>query len=301
MNCDSRRCSGTGHRFRLSLLLAAPMTVRIEKHIEVKNAEHTAIGLLAEHTALSKSQLKAAMSNGAVWLESQHGIRRIRRAKKALKPGDTLHLYYDSLVQAQAPETAVLVADEGSYSIWNKPYGMYSQGSKWGDHCTIYRWAEQHMKPQRPAYPVHRLDRAANGLIILAHNRKTARAFLQMFRQRAITKHYRAVVEGDLGDLKLPRVIDLELDGKASESVILEAEYSPDENTTTALIDIRTGRKHQIRRHMASIGHPVVGDRLYGAGDTRKNLQLSSIYLSFDCPVENRRRSYSLEESRNGS
>jgi len=192
----------------------------------------------------------------------------------------------------------VLVADEGSYSIWNKPWGMYSQGSKWGDHCTIYRWAEQHLKPQRPAYPVHRLDRAANGLIILAHNKKTARAFLQMFRQHTITKHYGAIVEGDLGDLALPHVIDLELDGKASESVILEAKYSPDENTTTALIDIRTGRKHQIRRHMASIGHPVVGDRLYGAGDTGKNLQLSSTYLSFICPVDGGRRSYSLGESR---
>lgn len=276
------------------------MTVRIEKHIEAKNAEQTAIGLLAEHTALSKSQLKAAMSNGAVWLESQHGTQRIRRAKKALKPGDTLHLYYDSAVQAQVPDAAALVADEGSYSIWNKPYGMYSQGSKWGDHCTVYRWAEQHIKPQRPAYPVHRLDRAANGLIILAHNKKTARAFLQMFRQHTITKRYRAIVEGDPGDLKLPFVIDRELDGKAAESVILEAEYSPDESATTVLIEISTGRKHQIRRHMASIGHPVAGDRLYGAGETGKDLQLSAIYLGFVCPVDSRRRSYSLDETRAG-
>ena len=115
---------------------------RFETHIRAENSGQTALDLLAGHTSLTKRQLKAATASGAVWLESRRGIRRIRRAKKSLTPGDTQHLYYDSRIQSQAAGGAVLVADEGDYSVWNKPYGMYSQGTRWGDHCTIYRWAE---------------------------------------------------------------------------------------------------------------------------------------------------------------
>mgnify|MGYP001817608964 FL=1 len=270
------------------------MTERFEKHIKASEAGVIAIELLDEHTPLSKQQLKHAMANGAVWLESQHGIHRIRRAKKELKPGDSLHLYYDSNIQSQTTDPAILIADEDEYSIWNKPYGMYSQGSKWGDHCTLYRWAEQHLEPGRSAYLVHRLDRAANGLTIIAHNRKTAASFAQMFKQHLIKKHYRATVEGNMSNIELPFTINDALDDKAAESVILQADFNPDEQTTTVLIEIKTGRKHQIRRHLSSMGHPVAGDRQYGAQDLSVNLQLSSVFLSFQCPLTNTRHSYSL-------
>ena len=267
---------------------------RIEKHLKVEVSGIIAIDLLSEHVALSRQQLKSAMSNGAVWLESKHGIRRIRRAKKELLEGDILHLYFDRNIQNQVTEPATLIADLGEYSIWNKPYGMYSQGSKWGDHCTIYRWAEQHLEPRRHAYLVHRLDRAASGLIILAHNRKTATAFLKMFKQHAVTKHYRVTVESDLSGIRLPFTIDEPLDQKPARSIILKAELNPDGNTTL-LIDIQTGRKHQIRRHLALMQHPVIGDRLYGSGDTELNLQLASVLLSFTCPLPGRPRNFSLE------
>jgi tRNA pseudouridine32 synthase/23S rRNA pseudouridine746 synthase len=274
------------------------MTERFEKHITAHKSGVTAISLLAENISLSKQQLKSAMTNGAVWLESQYGINRIRRAKKELKPGDSLHLYYDSIIQTHTTLPARLIADEGDYSIWDKPCGMYSQGSKWGDHCTIYRWAEQHLQPSRPAYLVHRLDRAASGLIIIAHNRKTANAFAQMFKQHAITKQYRATVEGNPGKLELPFRISATVNGKSAESIILQADYDRHKQTTTLLIEIASGRKHQIRRHLSSIGHPIVGDRLYGAKDTSSDLQLSSIYLSFICPVKKLLREYTITYSR---
>ncbi len=270
------------------------MTERFEKHVTAKESGITAISLLADNTPLSKQKIKSAMTNGAAWLESQHGVNRIRRAKKALKQGETLHLYYDSEILSQTADPAILIADEVEYSIWNKPYGMYSQGSKWGDHCTIYRWAEKYFEPGRPAYLVHRLDRAATGLIIIAHNKKTANAFLEMFKQHAIKKHYRAIVEGDLSNIALPFTINAPLDGKPAESMVLEADFNTHGQTTTVLIEIKTGRKHQIRRHLSSTGHPIVGDRQYGAKDTSRNLQLSSVFLSFICPLEKRLHTYTL-------
>jgi len=282
------------HFLTPAIYFSAQMTKRFEKHITANEPGKTAISLLAENIPLSKQQLKTTMSNGAVWLESKHGINRIRRAKNELKQGDALHLYYDSEIQTQTTDPAILIADEVEYSIWNKPYGMYSQGSKWGDHCSIYRWVEQHMEPNRRAYLVHRLDRAANGLIIIAHNKKTATAFTEMFKQHAITKHYRVTVEGNMSDIEQPFTINEPLDDKPAESAILRADVKPDEQTTTLIIDIKTGRKHQIRRHLSSIGHPVVGDRQYGAKDISLNLHLSSVLLSFQCPVKNTLRRYSL-------
>jgi tRNA pseudouridine32 synthase/23S rRNA pseudouridine746 synthase len=236
------------------------------------------------------------MINGAVWLETMHGIGRIRRAKKPLTQGETLHLYYDSDIQSQTAHAARLVSDEGDYSIWDKPCGMFSQGSKWGDHCTVYRWAEQHLKPGRSAFLVHRLDRAARGLIIITHNKRTTRAFAQMFRHHAITKHYRAIVEGDLSTIDLPYLIDQPLDDKKAETLILQADYNAEDQATSLRLDIKSGRKHQIRKHLSSIGHPILGDRLYGAKDTRVDLQLSSVYLSFICPVKSVFREYVLQD-----
>ena len=68
-------------------------------------------------------------------------------------------------------------------SIWYKPYGIYCQGSKWGDHHTIHRMAEQQL--QRPCFIVHRLDRATTGLVIVAHKKKIAAALAALFAQTA--------------------------------------------------------------------------------------------------------------------
>ena len=267
-----------------------------EIHTGVSKPEQAALGLLAENAQLSKQKLKSAMSKGAAWLESSIGIHRLRRAKKILNPGDILHLYYDQAIQHSIPAAAELIADEGEYSIWNKPYGMYSQGSKWGDHCTIYRWAEEHLKPQRPAFLVHRLDRAASGLIILAHSKKMAAAFSELFKNRQIQKQYKAIVEGNPGQLPLPHIIANDIDEKPAISKII-ATNPLDNNKTLVTIEIETGRKHQIRKHLSASGYPIVGDRLYGSGQSKDNLQLQSTYLKFNCPLTNTVREYSLKET----
>jgi len=268
-------------------------TTLFASHLPVTSDNITALQHLADNTPLSKQTLKKAMHNGAVWLESSIGIHRIRRAKKILQHGEILHLYYDENIQNSLPPAAGLIADEGSYSIWNKPCGMYSQGTKWGDHCTIYRWAEQQLKPQRPAFPVHRLDRAANGLIIIAHSKKMAAAFSELFKNRHVQKQYKAMVEGSPKHLTLPYTISDEIDNKPAISKIISVE--PLENNKSILtIEIETGRKHQIRKHLAGLNFPIVGDRLYGSKLSAENLQLQACYLKFKCPVTGTIREYSL-------
>jgi tRNA pseudouridine32 synthase/23S rRNA pseudouridine746 synthase len=185
------------------------MTTKQEYHIEVEVSGALAVDLLSKSSGLSRQAIKQAMKKGAVWLTRERATQRIRRADRTLKQGDKLHLYWDETVLQQQTVDATLIADEQAFSIWHKPYGMLSQGSKWGDHCTLNRWVEQHLKPQRPAFIVHRLDRAASGLMIIAHSRKTAASFTGLFQQHAIDKRYRAIVHGAFPDhLRLANPID---------------------------------------------------------------------------------------------
>lgn len=259
----------------------------IEKHITVTSDGPTAVDLLHEASGFSKQQIKQAMQKGAVWITRSNRTQRLRRAKRQLQKNDEIHLYYDERILAELAAEPELIADKGEYSVWNKPYGLRSQGSKWGDHCTVVRWAERNLRPERSAFTVHRLDRAANGLILIAHTKKTAAAFAKLFQDREIEKRYRAIVVGDFSTRERPLRIDDSIDGKVATTECTFLRPGNDSQHSVLDVKIETGRKHQIRRHLADLGYPVVGDRLYGrgAGDGM-DLQLTANYLSFRCPVE---------------
>ncbi len=269
--------------------------MKFEKHQKIALMDKTAVDILAESTKLTKQAIKQAMTKGAVWLTRNNSTQRIRRADKPLKPGDELHLYFDQKVLEQPPEAATLIADERLYSIWHKPYGMLCQGSKWGDHCTINRWVENNLEPQRPAFIVHRLDRAATGLIIIAHQKKIAAYFSNLFQNREIKKKYQAIVDSKFPDaLKLTS--DIENKPALSHAKLLS--YNSEENQSLIEVAIETGRKHQIRRHLSEAGFPIVGDRLYGQGDENtSDLCLASCYLSFASPTDGLKKSYQLPDN----
>lgn len=265
----------------------------------------SAVGLLAAASGLSNQAVKQAMQKGAVWITYKGGhsehTQRLRRASKKLQVGDELHFYHNPEVLAEEPTPAELIADEGQYSVWSKPYGMLSQGSKWGDHCTVYRWAEQHLEPQRSAFIVHRLDRAASGLILIAHSKRMAASLSALFQKREVEKHYRVTVKGDFSNQRSPwggpLVVAEPLDDKPAKSQFTCLSYSAEEDRSILDVNIETGRKHQIRRHLADIGFPVIGDRLYGdqteAGED-ENLQLVACQLSFECPISGELKNYQL-------
>ena len=265
----------------------------VEVHVDVASPGDDAVSLLQRSSGLSRTQLKSAMTKGAVWLSRGSRTERLRRARRKLRAGDRLHLYYNAKVLGKVPAEPTLVADVGAYSVWNKPYGMRSQGSKWGDHCTVGRWAEQHLEPQRPSFVVHRLDRAANGLLLVAHDKKTAAGLSALFRQRRVEKRYRAWVRGDGSALTSPCGVDTPLDGKPASSNIRCIRVTKDRSLFD--VSIATGRKHQVRRHLAGLGFPILGDRLYGngAGDG-VDLQLTAYLLEFRCPVSGDTATYRL-------
>ena len=267
---------------------------RFELHLDVDEENKTAIDLLAAKTDLSKQKLKQIMQKGAVWLTHGKHTQRLRRASKILAIGDQLHCYYDEAVLDKTPAEPSLIADEGEYSVWYKPYGMLSQGSRWGDHTTLYRYAEQHLTPQRPAFIVHRLDRAATGLMLLAHKKRIAAAFAEMFQRHTIYKRYRVIVYGQFPQTR--QAIHTEIDGKPATSHVSLLEHCAATNRSLVEVNIESGRKHQIRVHLSGLGFPVVGDRLYGKQDDSEDLQLTAVYLGFLSPVNGENKEYQLPD-----
>lgn len=232
--------------------------------------------------------------------------QRFRRVKKALKKGDELHFYYNESILSQVPTPAHLIEDLGEYSVWYKPYGMLSQGSKWSDHCTIARWAQTHLQPERPVFIVHRLDRAATGLIVIAHTKNMAQLFSNKFELHQLEKHYLILTHGDHASRVQPDSISINVDGKKALSTFTFIEYNKSLDVSLINVKIESGRKHQIRIHSASIEMPVIGDRLYGNKEKDDviveklgkdfDLQLCAFSLSFDCPISHTNKTFKLPE-----
>lgn len=266
---------------------------RFTRKVSVEEPDASAADVLAAGSGLSKTKVKDAMVKGAAWIRKKGKTRRIRKATASVSAGDILELHYDEAILAAIPPEPRLIADEGGYSVWFKPAGLMAQGTMYGDHCSLMRQAELFFANKRKVHLVHRLDREAAGIMLLAHTREAAAGLSLLFRDNLIVKGYRAEVLGEVGAVGHKGVIDMPLDGKEARTVFTVLSYEPPKDVSLVDVMIETGRLHQIRRHFDMIGHPVMGDPRYGTGNkNREGLQLVAYRLSFRCPLRGRQVGY---------
>ena len=110
-------------------------------------------------------------------------------------------------------------------------------------------------------------------------------------------KHYQIWVHGKFdktATVNNPIKVELDIDERSAVSYFSLIKYDEVKDRSLLEVTIDTGRKHQIRRHSASLGFPVVGDRLHGKEGDKENLQLTSYYLSFKCPYTHKKRVFNL-------
>lgn len=256
--------------------------------INIKKTIHSEIkenicDFLAKTSGLSKIKIKDAMQKGALHVKRGKGnFKRVRRAKSLLVKGSRIEFYYDEKLLSKEPLHATLLSDFNDFSAWFKPSGMLTQGTKYGDHCSLMRCAELFFNQSREIYLLHRLDREASGIVLMAHNKKAASKLSTLFAVNKIRKEYKVRIKGLVEE---SGIIDDPLDGKTALTRYELITGDIEKETSTLSVTIETGRLHQIRRHFHMLGHPVMGDPQYGQGNKNKEgMKLTATRLSFKSP-----------------
>jgi tRNA pseudouridine65 synthase len=209
----------------------------------------------------------------------------------------------------------VLYRDDAFIAI-HKPAGLLVHRSALDRHET--RFAVQLLRDQigAPVFPVHRLDRGTSGVLLFALNKPALRAASESFQNDQVTKRYVAIVRGwpaDMGTINHPlkRIAD-DYEFRASDATVsaqsalthyrvlarteLPIAISPYASSRYALVALTpvTGRRHQLRRHLKHIAHPIIGDATYGKGAHNRafaayigypRLLLACTYLALEHPI----------------
>jgi 23S rRNA pseudouridine1911/1915/1917 synthase len=196
------------------------------------------------------------------------------------------------------PSTLQRVFEDDEIVVVAKPPGLLTIATERERERTAYRMLAEYVagQPGRRLFIVHRLDRETSGLLVFAKTPAAKRGLQAQFEGRAVVRRYVAVVEGRLaepaGRLQSRLTVDRSLrvrptrrrdHGKEAITDYRVLEQRPD--TARVELSLTTGRRGQIRAQLAALGHPIVGDRAYGARrDPLRRVCLHATHLAFMGP-----------------
>jgi tRNA pseudouridine32 synthase / 23S rRNA pseudouridine746 synthase len=218
------------------------------------------------------------------------GLPRLRDAKHIGRGKPLLQRHFSLLIE--------IVTFDDYFIVVNKQSGLLSVPGRGPDKADCLSARVQAEFPE--ALVVHRLDMETSGLMVFARNLDAQRALNRAFEQRHVEKEYVAVVTGviqnDHGTIDLPlicdwpnrprQMVDHTLGKPSTTHYVVLASDKSIMQTRVGLTPI-TGRSHQLRVHMASLGHAIVGDSLYSVTPPPEGqrLLLHAAKLSFPHPV----------------
>lgn len=265
--------------------------------------------LLAEVTGLTRSRVATLMEEGLCTLDA----RPEKKAGTKARPGQQVVLTVPApRPAAPQPEDIPLeiLYQDNDLAVVVKPCGMVVHPAAGNEDGTLVNALLHHLDSLggiggelRPGI-VHRLDKDTSGLLLVAKNDAAQLALSQQLQDRAMEKHYRALVDGifkeDVGRVEAPIARSkkdrkkMAVDPEGREAITDWRVLSRGRGVTLVDVHILTGRTHQIRVHMKHLGHPVCGDPIYGSprGAKVPRLMLHAYSLTFTHPATRQRMTF---------
>jgi len=244
--------------------------------------------LAARFPKHSRAYLQKLIRDGRVELLS--GGAAPLRAGRSMTEGEEIEIRFPPPSPSPLVPEAIplsILHEDASLIVLNKPPGLVVHPGSGARTGTLVHALLHHCRDlsgiggvERPGI-VHRLDKDTSGVLVVAKDDLTHRALVDQFRSRTITKVYRALVWGaprrDTGEIDVPIGRDSRQRVKISPRTDRPREAFTVYRVLERLGPVswlevrpRTGRTHQIRVHLDLLGHPIVGDRVYGAGRRRE-------------------------------
>jgi 23S rRNA pseudouridine1911/1915/1917 synthase len=212
------------------------------------------------------------------------------KAGYKVRETDSIVINYDPVVMGEIPDIVLpIIYEDDDCMVVDKPIGLltHSKGA-FNPEATVASFVLSHVNNPKVldgerAGIVHRLDRATSGVIICAKHAKALAWMQKQFGDRNVKKTYIAIVSGHLKEQqatidmpiernpKRPQTFRVGINGKTAQTSYRVLE----ERADTSVIELKpqTGRTHQLRVHLGYLGHPIIGDQLYG-GPTADRMYL---------------------------
>lgn len=246
----------------------------------------------------SKTTLRQMLQSGRVRVNGEIE----KNARRELEAGDSIDVTQKSVQIALPPGLAILHEDDDLIVVL-KSHGILTVATERERETTTQAHLNAYLKQkgEERIHVVHRLDRETSGVLVFAKNFETREALKEQFAAHTVDRVYVAIIEGTMepaqGTIRsmLRERRDLRMESvKAHPDAKLAVTHYRTVQTkrpwSMLEITLETGRKNQIRTHLAEAGHPVIGDRLYGSiVNPIGRLGLHAKLLGFDHPTAGKR------------
>ena len=261
----------------------------------------------------SRSKIQSEIKKGSVLVNLKNA-----KSSYTVKDGDIIDINIQENILKIEPENIDLdiIYEDENVAVVNKPSGMLTHPTTIETTGTLvnallYKYGENlsDINGEFRRGILHRLDRNTSGLLMIAKNNKAHEFLVEQMKSGNIDKRYLAVVKGVIDEDEFiinkpigrnpnqPHKMAINEQGKESISEVKVLERFKD--ATFIEVHLITGRTHQIRVHLSSVGHPVYNDTLYGFGKMKVKTEeqvLQSYKLSFPKPFESGILSFEIEK-----